>query len=135
MPRALRALEALTSKPFPVLELRNTGGERNGQRILSLTVTQQALTEHLEIAEQNAVEFLRRRVTDLGYETSLVQLTGEREILAIVPGLQDPDRLLELVPLLARLSIHIADGAANPCSTPTPADSKSLPMKKGKAPF
>ena len=39
LPQTLRALLPLTSRPFPVLELRNAGGEGDARRLLSLAVT------------------------------------------------------------------------------------------------
>jgi protein-export membrane protein SecD len=123
VPQALRAIERLTLGPFPQLELQSVGDET--QPLVSLTVTKRALAEQLDITKQNTIEYLSRRVQEIGHETSLIQALDGGRILAIIPGLKEPERLWQPMPSRARIDFSIADGAFDPCiGIPVPAESE-----------
>ena len=130
--QALRALEQLTSGPFPQLELQRAGDD--AQLLLSVNVTKHALAEQLDSTEQAKIEYLSRRAQELSLETSLIQPLDAGRILAIVPGLEDPEQLLRVLHSRSRLDFSIADGAFDPCiGTPVPPESEVVTDETGKA--
>lgn len=130
----LRAIAPLISGPLPELEVRSVGGEHASSGLVSLVVKERALAERLQTAEAAASEYLVRRLNQLGIDPVGVQTLENGQFLVVAPGFKEPKRLFDLMPSFARLTLHIADGSANPCaSTPPPADLQFLPHHPTRA--
>src|SRR5919112_6297977 len=75
--------------------------------LIQLTFTEQGITERVRRAVDQAIEVLRRRVDALGTTEPNIQRQGVDRILVQVPGLQDPQRLKELLGKTAKLEFRM----------------------------
>ena len=73
------------------------------------------MNEKIRRAVDQTIEVLNRRVNDLGTTEPNIQRVGDDRILVEVPGLQDTNRLKEIVGTTAKLEFRlVADPGANP---------------------
>jgi len=95
----------------------------DGDGLFKLSVTDAGVNEKIRRAVDQTIEVLNRRVNDLGTTEPNIQRVGDDRILVEVPGLQDTNRLKEIVGTTAKLEFRlVADPGANP------ADIEQLPQ-------
>lgn len=93
---------------------RNIDITTNGDTV-QLTLSQAGIDERVRRAVDQAIEVLRRRVDALGTTEPNIQRQGANRILVQMPGLQDPQRLKEILGRTAKLQFRfVADAGANP---------------------
>lgn len=73
-----------------------------------------SFTEAAEVARntktvQQSIEIIRRRVDELGTTEPVIQRQGDTRVLVQVPGLDDPQRLKDLLGQTAKLNFHLVD--------------------------
>ena len=100
------------------IDIVNVGGGR-----VQLTLTEPAILERVRQAVDQSIQIVERRVNELGTVEPLIQRQGIDRILVQVPGLQDPQRLKELLGKTAKLDFRMVDsdddrraGAARPAA-------------------
>ncbi len=64
-------------------------------------------------AVDQSMEILRRRIDELGTKEPTIQRQGKSRIIIQVPGLDDPNRLKELLGTTAKLTFHLMDPRSN----------------------
>jgi protein-export membrane protein SecD len=80
--------------------------------LIQLVYSDAGTTERIRRAVEQAIEVLRRRVDALGTTEPNIQRQGADRILVQVPGLQDPQRLKEILGRTAKLEFRmLADQA------------------------
>lgn len=82
---------------------------------ISLTYTDAGVNERVRRAVDQAIEVIRRRIDVTGTTEPSIQRQGADRILVQVPGLQDPQRLKELLGRTAKLEFRLVgqQGAAD----------------------
>src|SRR5579863_2861262 len=105
----------------PSLEVKDVG---NGT--VQLLVTDAAITDKIRRAVDQSIEVLRRRVDALGTTEPNIQRQGNDRILVEVPGLQNPERLKEILGTTAKLEFRLVAQAGE-----DPSEFESLPMADG----
>jgi preprotein translocase subunit SecD len=75
---------------------------------LAINVTDPGLNERIRRAVEQGMEVIRRRVDGTGTTEPSIQRQGLDRILVQVPGLQDPQRLKELLGKTAKLEFRMA---------------------------
>jgi protein-export membrane protein SecD len=98
--------------------------------VITLTPTQAGVESRIRSAVDQSIEIVRRRVDELGTTEPSIQRQGADRILVQVPGLQDPQRLKQLIGTTAKLSFRMVDvsmPAEQAEQTRPPADSAVLP--------
>ncbi len=81
--------------------------------LITLTVTDEGISEKVRKAIDQAIEVLRRRIDALGTTEPNIQRQGVDRILVQVPGLQDPKRLKDILGTTAQLEFRmVADSGA-----------------------
>ncbi|PZU87577.1 MAG: protein translocase subunit SecD [Chelatococcus sp.] len=75
--------------------------------LIQLSVTEAGANERVRRAVEQAMEVLRRRVDALGTTEPNIQRQGLDRILVQVPGLQDPQRLKDILGQTARLEFRL----------------------------
>ncbi len=98
--------------------------------VITMGPTQAGLTERIRRAVDQSIEIVRRRVDELGTTEPNIQRQGADRILVQVPGLQDPQRLKELIGTTAKLTFRMVDMSMDvqqAIATRPPADSEVLP--------
>jgi preprotein translocase subunit SecD len=92
--------------------------------LVQVTLTDVGVTDRVRRAVDQAIEVLRRRVDALGTTEPNIQREGADRILVQVPGLQDPQRLKDILGRTAKLQFRfLAEPGANP------ADVEMLPSR------
>ncbi|MCY4038620.1 MAG: protein translocase subunit SecD [Hyphomicrobiales bacterium] len=114
---ALDVLEGLSEPiatsvftPVPVQELE-ISAEGN---VLEARLGEQARLQRTISAVSQSIEIIRRRIDELGTREPTIQRQGERRILVQAPGLDNPERLKELLGQTAKLSFHLVDSSMSP---------------------
>jgi SecD/SecF fusion protein len=83
--------------------------------IMRATVTDLGVSDRVRRAVDQSIEVLRRRVDALGTTEPNIQRQGNDRILVQVPGLQDPEKLKEILGTTAKLEFRlVAEPGANP---------------------
>ncbi|MEW6631986.1 MAG: protein translocase subunit SecDF [Pseudomonadota bacterium] len=77
--------------------------------LLKFTVTDAGLKYRTSTALTQSIEVVERRVNELGTTEPIVQRQGDDRILVQVPGLQDPQRLKEILGQTAKLTFQMVD--------------------------
>ncbi len=86
-----------------------------GDGLLKINLTDAAVDNKVKRAVEQTIEVLNRRVNGLGTTEPNIQRQGNDRVLVEVPGLQDTNRLKEIVGTTAKLEFRlVADPGANP---------------------
>ncbi|HEY0438791.1 MAG TPA: protein translocase subunit SecD, partial [Xanthobacteraceae bacterium] len=102
------------------LEVQDVGGG-----LFRLTISEPAFNERIRQAVDQSIQIVERRVNELGTVEPLIQRQGADRILVQVPGLQDPQRLKDLLGKTAKLTFRMVDAA----TTPEQAQRGQLPLE------
>ena len=82
---------------------------------IQIGVTDAGVTDKIRRAVDQSIEVIRRRVDALGTTEPLIEREGNDRILVEVPGLQDPEKLKQILGTTAKLEFRlVADPGANP---------------------
>jgi SecD/SecF fusion protein len=77
--------------------------------LLRLTLTESGLEYRTSAAISQSIEVVSRRVNELGTTEPVIQRQGTDRILVQVPGLQDPQRLKDILGQTAKLTFQFVD--------------------------
>ena len=85
---------------------------------LTVRLTEQGIRDRIDAAVQQSLEIVRRRIDQVGVAEPTIQRVGADRILVQLPGVQDPERIRELLGSTAKMTFHmladVAIGAAPP---------------------
>lgn len=91
----------------------------NADGLLTATVTEAGLRAKATNAVEQSIEIVRRRIDETGVVEATIVRQGQNRILVQLPGVEDPDRIKNLLGRTARMTFHLVDEAAN-TQAPTP---------------
>ncbi len=100
-----------------------------GNRLVRLTMTPAAMTERMRQVVEQSIPIIEKRINGLGLVEPTIQRQGVDRILVQVPGLDDPQRLLDIIGKTAKLEFRMVDGsmtAQDALATRPPPDSEVL---------
>jgi len=80
--------------------------------LITMVLSEEAVRERASAAVQQSIEIVRRRVDATGVTEPSIQRQGANRILVQVPGLQDPQRLKEILGKTAKMVFRMVDTAA-----------------------
>jgi protein-export membrane protein SecD len=102
----------------------------NPDGTITLTLSPVALHARATGAVQQSIEIVRRRIDETGVADPQIAQQGETRIVVQLPGIEDPNRIKELLGKTAHMTFRLVDEAANPQSggLPPPGDDY-LPMQ------
>jgi preprotein translocase subunit SecD len=86
------------------LDIENVGGG-----VVRVTVTDPAILERIRQVVDQSVEIIGKRVNQLGLVEPSIQRQGNDRILVQVPGLGDPQQLLDILGKTAKLTFRLVD--------------------------
>ena len=98
--------------------------DRKGTDEITLTITDQGLTQRMGSAIDASIETIRRRVDAFGTTEPSIQRQGRNRVLVQVPGISDVERLKKLIGETGKLEFKLVDPAANAAQV---AESKHVP--------
>src|SRR5690606_22189157 len=77
--------------------------------LLRYTLTDDGIRYGLNSAARQSIEVVSRRVNELGTTEPIIQQQGSDRILVQVPGLDDPQRLKDILGQTAKLTFQMVD--------------------------
>ncbi|MGA9604388.1 MAG: protein translocase subunit SecD [Methyloceanibacter sp.] len=98
---------------------------KDGTDGVTLTVTDVGLTHRMNSAIQGSIETIRRRVDAFGTTEPSIQREGRDRVLVQVPGIQDVQRLKELIGKTGKLEFKLVDPSINAVQV---AETKQVPV-------
>jgi preprotein translocase subunit SecD len=99
---------------------------------ITLTLSQVALTERAKAAVEQSIEIVRRRIDESGVADPIISSQQQDQIVVQLPGVEDPDKIKELLGKTAKMTFRLTDETAN-LAGPPPPGVDFLPMEKNPA--
>ncbi|MBO6784418.1 MAG: protein translocase subunit SecD [Alphaproteobacteria bacterium] len=87
--------------------------EEVGEGRFRLTMTEEELAERRQNIVEQSIEIARVRIDELGVTEPVIQQQGADRILVQVPGVDDPDRLIEILGDVAKMTFHLVNEDAS----------------------
>ena len=87
---------------------------------ISLTLPAAAMRERAQGAVVQSIEIIRRRIDQTGVLDPQITRQGDNRIVVQLPGIEDPNRIKELIGKTARMTFRLVDETANLGGAPPP---------------
>ncbi|NKB49130.1 MAG: protein translocase subunit SecD [Alphaproteobacteria bacterium] len=84
-----------------------------GDAHFRLELTEQALIDRRQRAIEQSIEVVRRRVDETGVSEPTIQQQGAERIIVQMPGIDDPERIKDLLGQTAKLNFHLVNEEAS----------------------
>ncbi len=98
-----------------------------------IELTQQVKDERRINVLQQSIEIVRRRIDEMGTREPAIQRQGDERILVQVPGVENPERLIDILGQTAKLTFQLVNEEVRPGIDPVPPGSELLPFEDGAA--
>jgi len=99
---------------------------------ITLTLSQVALHARASAAVQQSIEIVRRRIDETGVVDPQITQQGDSRIIVQLPGVEDPNRIKQLLGKTAHMTFRMVDETANAnANAPPPPGVEFLPMQEG----
>jgi SecD/SecF fusion protein len=102
-------LEPVASSLFGAGTINELSLDEPEPGVLRYALTEEGLDYRLGSALTQSIEVVGRRVNELGTTEPIIQRQGNDRILVQVPGLQDPQRLKDILGQTAKLTFQMVD--------------------------
>ena len=96
---------------------------------MALTLLPQALRERANAAVLQSIEIVRRRIDETGVVEPQIARQGESRITVQLPGLEDPNRIKDLLGRTARMTFRLLDESVNAAAATAPPGVEFLPLE------
>jgi preprotein translocase subunit SecD len=133
------ALSKLRDLSQPMSGILASTGQRtldvtNNGNAVTLTPSEPAVVERVRQAVDQSIEIIQRRVNGLGLVEPTIQRQGSDRILVQVPGLNNPQELIDILGKTAKLDFRMVDltMTAEQAAQSHPQDSEILPGEDGQ---
>ena len=93
----------------PTLEIETTEAGR-----VTLSLPEDDLSELRQSVITQSIEIIRRRVDETGTREPIIQRQGDDRIIVQLPGVEDPQRMKDVLGQTAKLTFHLADTSTSP---------------------
>jgi len=101
---------------------------------ITMTLSPVALHARASAAVQQSIEIVRRRIDETGVVDPQITQQGDSRIVVQLPGIEDPNRIKQLLGKTAHMTFRLVDETANAnAGTPPPPGVEFLPMQEGGA--
>jgi protein-export membrane protein SecD len=106
---------------------------QQGDAVATATLNDAAIEARIRAAVDQSIEIVRRRVDELGTVEPSIQRQGADRILVQVPGLNDPQRLKDILGKTAALSFRLVDQSvpAEQAAAGRPPEGSEVLFEKG----
>ncbi len=115
----------------PSLEVAADGGR------IRLALNEDDLDELRRSAVTQSIEIIRRRIDETGTREPIIQRQGLDRIIVQLPGVDDPQRMKDVIGQTAKLTFHLADTTTSPAEArqgAVPPGSVLLPAQDDNRP-
>ena len=106
----------------PEYQVGTQGGD------IVLTVPPAAVRERAAAAVIQSIEIIRRRIDQTGVLDPQITRQGDNRIVVQLPGVEDPNRIKELIGKTARMTFRMVDDTVNPAASTPPPGVDFLPV-------
>jgi len=115
--QAVAALRPLTLNPNggSDLEIATPGGGE-----ISATLLPAALKARANAAVEESIENVRRRIDATGVVDPQISRQGDARIIVQLPGIEDPNRIKQLIGKTAKMTFRLTDDSANTAAAVAP---------------
>jgi preprotein translocase subunit SecD len=96
---------------------------------VTVTLSPLALNDRATQAVQQSIEIVRRRIDETGVVDPLITRQGTNRIVVQLPGIEDPNRIKQLLGKTARMTFRLTDENANMAAPVPPPGVEFLPMQ------
>ena len=93
----------------------------------SITLSEASQRERRSAVMQQSIEIIRRRIDETGTKEPTIQRQGDDRILIQLPGIDDPERVKDLIGQTAKLTFQFVNSDLIPGVDRVPAGHKLLP--------
>ena len=100
-----------------------------GDGQLAATLSPVGLKTRATAAVEQSIEIVRRRIDETGVVDPLISRQGDSRIIVQLPGVEDPNRIKQLLGQTARMTFRLTDENANVGSPVPPPGVDFLPME------
>jgi len=121
---ALRAIPEGVPGEFTVADLAANN--------VAITLSPSALEQTATHAVQQSIEIVRRRIDETGVVDPQIERQGSDRIVVELPGVEDPNKIKDLLGKTAKMTFHLLDPTAIPGAPPGPGV-ELLPMQDNPA--
>mgnify|MGYP000846665776 CR=1 FL=1 len=101
----------------------------NSSGIVSVTLDERAMDDIKAQIVSQSIEIVRRRVDESGTKEPIIQRQGTDRIVVQLPGVDDPQRIKDLIGKTAKLTFHLLDEDAMVTGRSGPSSLK-LPLRE-----
>ena len=77
--------------------------------IINLTFPETEIFARRNAALSQSIEIIRRRIDETGVREPVIQAQGDQRILVQLPGVDDPERIKDLLGKTAKMTFHLVD--------------------------
>ncbi len=105
--------------------------------LVRLSLREKDLLELRRSAVNQSIEIIRRRIDETGTREPIIQRQGDDRIIVQLPGVDNPQRMKEVIGKTAKLTFHLADSTTSPAEArqgALPAGSIILPAQDNRRP-
>jgi len=120
---ALAALRGLPASIPGEFEVAAPGGGN-----MAITLPDAAVRQAAKRAVEQSIEIVRRRIDESGVVDPQITPQGDDRIVVQLPGIEDPNRVKELLGKTAKMTFHLLDETAIPGQPAGPGD-ELVPMQ------
>jgi preprotein translocase subunit SecD len=115
--RPLVSKDASTGQPDMAIDASPDG-------TVTLTLSATALAARASGAVDQSIEIVRRRIDETGVVDPQIARQGQSRIVVQLPGIDDPNRIKQLIGKTAHMTFRLVDETANPAAggPPPPGD-------------
>jgi protein-export membrane protein SecD len=96
---------------------------------IAVVLSPVALKDRAGAAVQQSIEIVRRRIDETGVVDPQITRQGESRIVVQLPGVEDPNRIKQLLGKTARMTFRLTDESANPANPTAPPGVEFLPLE------
>ena len=100
-----------------------------GDGQLAATLSPVGLKTRATAAVEQSIEIVRRRIDETGVLDPMISRQGDSRIIVQLPGIEDPNRIKQLLGQTARMTFRLTDENANVNSPVPPPGVDFLPME------
>ncbi len=102
--------------------------------LFTLALNQQGLKEKSDAILQQSIEIVRRRIDQMGLVEPIIQRQGTDRILLQLPGVDDPQRIKEILGKTAKMTFRMVDVSPEAAQGRPPPGSEVLPSDDRSGP-
>ncbi len=102
---------------------------------ITLQLSPEGLKKRQDQAMEQSIEIVRRRIDETGTKEPVIARQGTDRIILQLPGVDNPERIKQILGTTAKLSFQMVDVDANPTSLVAPPGDSRLPMQEDPTKF